>query len=310
MHLINRVPVGLFEHLAAEEILLNGAGPGVPVLMIWRGPRGVVMGKNQNPWRECNLDVIRERGLLLGRRVSGGGTVYHDPGNLNFSWVLERKVYRPDLLHGILRDALGRLGLRAETAATGGMLVRGRKVSGAAYCYRQERVLHHGTLLWHADLPTMRAALSAPRVRLTTHAVSSVPARVENLADMLSGLEPEDLVEALIASGEAVFGQRRVADLDSELLGETCRRFQSDDWIRGQTPRFVARVDLDGETLEVSVRRGRVERVVQGADDSAVEDAPWFGMEMFPVLSSLTGIAPDHLLEAFARSGWNFNPLN
>ncbi|MCC5845385.1 MAG: lipoate--protein ligase family protein [Verrucomicrobia bacterium] len=304
IHLIEPSEIRLFKHLAAEDALLDGSGAGVPVLMIWRGPKAVVMGKNQNPWKECNLEVIRERGLLLGRRVSGGGTVYHDPGNVNFSWVVDRKAYRPEVLHGILRDALAQFGLAAETAATGGVLVEGHKVSGAAYCYRQERVLHHGTLLWRADLPMMRAALSAPRVRLKTHAVNSVPARVKNLSDWLPDHDAGDVVEALVSEAEKRFGARAASSLDGDAARERAARLQSPEWIWGQTPRFEAEVGLREERLQAVIHRGRVEKVRWRGEERIFAERPLFGPEGCKALAEHTGEEEEAMLRAFREGGW------
>lgn len=306
MFLIKPSFSGVHEHLAAEEILLNGAGPGVPALMIWRGPRAVVLGKNQNPWKECNVEVIRDRNLLLTRRVSGGGSVYHDPGNLNFSWILDRSGYRPETLHAVLRGALARFGLNAHTAATGGLMVQGCKVSGAAYCYRQDRVLHHGTLLWDADLDTLRAALSAPRIRLQTHAVKSVPARVANLREWLPERELDEVAEALIAEAETVFGPRRVAVLDPERLGEALPRLRSAEWILGQTPRFRVELCLESAPLILEIHRGRVSAVTWRGHPHPLPEEPEFGIPMFPVLEALTQHGSGDLRRVFHHEGWRW----
>ncbi len=304
MQLIDLASRGLFECLAAEELFLDGGGPDVPALMIWRGPGAVVMGKNQNPWKECNLEVIRQKELLLARRVSGGGTVYHDPGNVNFSWVVDRKTYRPDRLHGILRDALRLLGVQAETAPTGGMLVDGYKISGAAYCYRKERVLHHGTLLWDADLPMMRAALSAPRIRLKTHAVSSLPARVRNLSESLSGHALEDVIEVFVKRAEEDFGPRVPGQPGGEALRDRARRLQSVDWIWGQTPRFEVRVDVKNTPLLLEIRHGRVEKIRWRENALEWTERPWFNAGFVPALSEKTGVQAEVLLRALTAAGW------
>lgn len=304
LYWIRSPEVRLFEHLAVEDALLDATGGKGPVLMIWRGPRSVVMGKNQNPWKECNLGVIREKGLLLGRRVSGGGAVYHDPGNLNFSWVMERKTYDPGILHGILRDALARFGLKAETAATGGVRIEGFKVSGAAYCFRQDRVLHHGTLLWKADLPTLRAALSAPRVRLKTHAVASIPARVGNLSDWLPHEEAEDVVEALAGAAEKHFGARVDWPLEAVDPEDRPGRLQSAEWIWGQTPRFEVQIHVQGDPMTLRIHRGRLEKVCwRGAEWRGAEGAR-FGLEGCPVLAEHFGVESAEIVRAFGEEGW------
>lgn len=308
MHLFDRRKVGLFEHLAAEEFLLDGGGDRCPALMFWRGPGAVVLGKNQNPWRECNLTVIQERGLLIARRVSGGGTVYHDPGNLNFSWVVDRAGYRPDMLHGILRDALAGFGLKSETAPTGGLLIEGYKVSGAAYCYRQDRVLHHGTLLWNADLPMMLAALAAPRIRLKTHAVNSVPARVKNLSDLLPDRNVEDVMDAVIREAEKRFGRRIHAELSEDSVEERVNllrsRLRSWEWIWGQTPRFEVSIMVEGTPVGLVIRKGRVDTIRFGERDVAASVPYAFGPELPVCLAGEWGLETVKVAEAFRDAGW------
>ena len=311
-HLFECRDVQLFEPLAREELLLNGTDGRLPVLMIWRGPKAVVLGKNQNPWKECNPEVIQDRGLLLARRVSGGGTVYHDPGNVNFSWVVDRKSYRPDLLHGVLRDALARFGLAAETAPSGATLVQGHKVSGAAYCYRQERVLHHGTMLWGADLPTLRAALSAPRVRLKTHAVNSVPARVKNLSELLPDVEVEEVIEALVNEAETLFGTAELWEGGAEGLAETETRFRSAEWIWGQTPRFEVCLDAEDVRMEMVIRKGRVEKVQVGEREWVFPEPPWFGSGVEKSLAEVSGVGAGKISAALETEGWSrcFRSMN
>lgn len=292
----------LFLNLAREEVLVSG-GEGVG-LMLWRGPGAVVLGKNQNPWRECNLEVIEERGLGLGRRISGGGSVYHDPGNLNFSWVLPRAGYAAEEVHGVLRDALGMLGVRAEVAPTGGMLVEGRKVSGAAYCYRQERVLHHGTLLWDADLGALRAALSPARLRVRTHAVGSVPARVMNVAERVPGGTLADAAGALRAAAERRFGAAGVLEFDGEAVAREAERLRSREWIWGQTPQFSVLLGVGGAEVELVVRRGRVVRGVWGGVGVEFAGAPWFGPGMEDEVGEALGVEGGGIRGALAAGGW------
>lgn len=306
MQLFESREVALFPHLALEDHLLNDAEGSLPVLMIWRGPKAVVLGKNQNPWKECNLEVIQERGLLLGRRVSGGGTVYHDPGNVNFSWIVDRKTYRPERLHALLRKAVARFGLAAETASTGALMVEGYKVSGAAYCYRQDRVLHHGTLLWDADLPMLRAALSAPRVRLKTHAVASIPARVKNLAVLLPNHSVEDLVRAVVAEAEREFGARVLLNVDWPRVEEIALRLRSPEWIWGQTPRFEIGLDVEGVRMEMVIRKGQVASVRVGGAERALSENPRFGLGVSECLAEVSGIGSEVIFAALQDEGWTW----
>lgn len=297
----------LYTALALENLLLDGNAGSEPILLLWRGPKAVVMGKNQNPWRECNLEVVREQGLALARRVSGGGAVYHDPGNLNFSWILPRADYNGERIRNLLIRALKRLGLEAEEGVGGGVRVGRFKVSGAAYCYRKDHVLHHGTLLLDADLRTLRAALAPPRMRMETHAVASIPAQVANLGDLRPGLGLAEVREAYLSEAAREFGtaaplEDMAAD-KPEVLDEAAR-LADPDWIWGQTPAFRAEVEVEGHgTLAFQVRKGHFLDLHWNGDPLETGDLP-FTQGAFLRLAEASGISEDLLEAAFSREGW------
>ena len=170
----------VYENLAAEESLLDAA-PSEPVVLIYRNTPAVVIGKNQNPWRECSVSRLDALGVKLARRITGGGTVFHDAGNLNIACILPRAMYRRDEVLRLTINGLARLGIVAEIAGSTSLAVDGRKISGNAFCYRRDHVLHHGTLLWDADLEKLRAALVPDLPDIETRAVASVPMPVANL---------------------------------------------------------------------------------------------------------------------------------
>lgn len=310
-HCLEVTRPALYSHLALEKCLLEADGVELPVLMLWRGPRAVVMGKNQNPWRECNLEVIREKSLLLGRRVSGGGAVYHDPGNLNFSWVVDRSTYRPAFFHERLREILGMWGLESETAKTGACLVSGKKVSGSAYCHRKDRVLHHGTLLLDAELDTLRAALSAPRIRLQTHAVRSIPAGIANLGHFLPGLALSEVIETFKTVAGRHFGECVPLEIPRTDLRDSEKEMASPEWIWDQTPQFFGKLSLRDATgiasgdLTFKVRHGRVielawrgQTLSNGLDFAFDANAP-------ARCAHSLGLDAHACERAFAASGWS-----
>lgn len=298
----------LYTALARENLLLDAGEAAEPTLLLWRGPKAVVMGKNQNPWRECNLEVVRDKGLSLARRVSGGGAVYHDPGNLNLSWVLPRAEYNAAQVRRILIRALDQLGLKAEEGTGGGVRVGRHKVSGAAYCYRREHVLHHGTLLIDADLGTLRAALAPPRMRMRTHAVASIPARVANLADLRPGVDLKAAKEAYLAEAEREFGSATaLQDLEPdgpEALDEAAR-LADPAWIRGQTPAFQAEVAVEGHgTLAFRVRKGLVTELQWNGGPLEIPPELPFTTAGFAAVARTLGINADLLTAACDAQGW------
>lgn len=240
----------VYRNLAMEEYLMDEVRGCGPILFLWRSSCAVVMGKNQNPWRECRLDRMEKDGVPLARRISGGGTVYHDAGNLNYCVITDRESYREEQAYEIVLQALESFGIRAERSGKSNLSVDGLKFSGNAFAFRKGRAMHHGTLLLNTDLDRLGRYLGAMSNAIETHAVASVPAAVMNL-----GLETEALSAALRRSFERLYPDGAGSpcsenDVVREAAVEVLQRRQaSPDWIFGATPRFS--IEIDGRPVEV-----------------------------------------------------------
>lgn len=196
------------ENLALEEAILRSYGDDKvpPTLRIWRNPRCVVIGRGQNPEEEADLDFCRRYRIPVVRRQSGGGAVYHHPGNLNFSLFLPldgpwRDVKRAhEEIGGLLAGALeDRFGLRAEFAE-GSLFVAGLKVSGMAQ-YRRRGLLYHGTLLLWDDRVPMEKVLLALRPGYSPSGVPSRPSPTGSLSSLLGrGVSLEEGVRLLLSA--------------------------------------------------------------------------------------------------------------
>ena len=239
----------VYRNLAIEEYLMEQAVESCPVLFLWQSDCAVVVGKNQNPWRECRLDLMRNEGVPLARRISGGGTVYHDAGNLNYCVVTDRTQYREELAYEMVFQALETLGIRAEKTGKSNLSVDGLKFSGNAFCFRKGRALHHGTLLLDTDLERLNRYLGPMFGGIETRAIRSVPAKVANL-----GLDIAEVSAALQDGFLSLYGdgallQGLESDLDGAALLSLAEKHGSSRWKYGATPRFV--VEQDGLRLEV-----------------------------------------------------------
>lgn len=183
-------------NLALDEYLLTHFTE--EVLSLWRNGPSVIVGRNQNALEEIDQDFVRARGIAVVRRLTGGGAVFHDLGNVNYTLVQPyqegdfnnyAKFTRP------IVDFLAELGVRAELSGRNDLLVEGRKCSGNAQAVRGGRILHHGTLLFSADLSRLSGALRPQNLKLESKGVKSVSSRVTNLAGHL----PEPMrVEAFL----------------------------------------------------------------------------------------------------------------
>lgn len=249
-------------HLAVEEALLDRVESWGAALYFWRSAHAVVIGKNQNPWRECRVAALRAEGGCLGRRVSGGGAVYHDEGNLNYALFLQRDRYRTEVPYEIVLRALRRLGVAAERLGRTSLGVAGRKFSGSAFCLRRNAAMHHGTLLVAADLERLGRYLTPTREGFSTHAIRSEPAPVTNLSDGTPGVDVASVRSAIEQACIAEFGETMDRVQESELAGEALQtleaRHRSWAWQFGHTPAF----DFHGEEgAQVRVEHGLVARV-------------------------------------------------
>ena len=253
MLIVESQSMDVYRNLAVEEYLMDRVQDRGPVLFLWRSDCAVVMGKNQNPWRECRLDRMEQDGVPLARRISGGGTVYHDAGNLNYCLITDRVFYREDDAYDLVKMALADFGVHAERTGKSNLSVNGLKFSGNAFAFRHGRALHHGTLLLHTDLERLNRYLGSMLGGIETHAIASIPAEVVNLH-----LD----VSAVCGALKEKFGFRHKdavvtwseSDLDPAVLAPILDRQTTDAWLYEATPRFA--VEIQGDPLEVV--KGRV----------------------------------------------------
>ena len=261
MLIVQSQSTDVYRNLAAEEWLLDHAEGRGPILFLCVNSPCVVIGKNQNPWRECRLSQMEKEGIPLARRISGGGAVYHDVGNLNVGIIVPRTEYREEKQYELIFQTLEKFGIKASKLRKNSLAVDGKKFSGQAFAFRGQQVLHHGTLLVSSDLDRLGRYLGSELEGIETKAVASVPAEVVNLSSFAPGLTPEKLSDALIEEFKSMYGRVRECGStgvrecgsDGELL-PIMEKLSSNDWKFNHTPRF--QVTLNGQALEVE--KGRV----------------------------------------------------
>lgn len=268
-------------HLAVEESLLDLPGDAPPLMYFWRSRPAVVIGKNQIPWREADLGWMGKQGVLLCRRSSGGGAVYHDEGNLNWTVCVPRGRYDARVITNCCLAALTAAGLRARAAGAASLVSDGAKISGMAYAYRKDRVLHHGTLLADADLDRLRRALQPPSGVWGTHAVRSEPMHVRNIG----GAKAEIFREALTDGFLGHFPDGQIARPEEGVSADAhAARLKSCEWLFGRSPRFTYefREETEASPLHarVVVEHGRVQAgsmLRYGSKSLALPVGSWFG---------------------------------
>lgn len=187
-----------YYNLAVEQHLLETVPEDTCILYLWQNENTVVIGRNQNPWKECRTTLLEQEGGHLARRLSGGGAVFHDLGNLNFTFLVSLDQYNLDRQLTVIQQAVCILGIHAERSGRNDVLAEGRKFSGNAFYKSGKRAYHHGTLLVCANMDKLSRYLNPSPAKLHSKGVDSVRSRVVNLQELNSNVTIETLKSALI----------------------------------------------------------------------------------------------------------------
>ncbi len=252
---------------AVEATLLTMAADDTEILYLWRNDKTVVIGKNQNAYTECKVPVIEADGGFIARRISGGGAVYHDKGNLNFTFLSSRKNYSTSKNFEIFIRAIKALGLNATIDGRNDVTIDGRKFSGNAF-YRGNTCFHHGTVMISADRNKLADYLNVPKVKLTAKGVQSVASRVVNLSELDSSITAEKVADTL---GREFFGYyggtaERLCpqDLDQKAFEKNIAFFSDEKWRMGDDIRYdasvVARFDWGTADIRFKMRGSVIEK--------------------------------------------------
>ena len=184
IYVINNSDSCFFNH-AAEEYLMNNFDD--EVFMLWINKPSILIGRNQNTISEINLDYVKENGIDVVRRLSGGGTVYNDLGNINFTFITYRNESEPQVKNGFEKfalpviNALQSLGVNAVFTGRNDITIDDKKFSGNAQYFQKDKLLHHGTLLFDCDMSKLSLALKSKAIKFKDKGVKSVGARVTNI---------------------------------------------------------------------------------------------------------------------------------
>lgn len=247
-----------------EEVLSIHSEPDEFFLYFWKSEPAVVMGKNQVLWKEVHIPYCGENNIAIARRITGGGTVYHDVGNLNYSFIIPRKGYKEsDYLQVVVR-ALQRLGISCSVSQKNSLVIAGGKIGGTAFRYFREKVLHHGTLLLQANLTHLHKSLR-PSVECFSRGIPSRPAPVCNLRDYYPEITETTIFDALReeffpAGVHAEPFENTEEIIRSEIYSTTRRRLSSWEWIVGEAPETTLRFPLaDSQAeLRLTISKGKI----------------------------------------------------
>ena len=232
-----------YKNLAVETYLLENLHPHTHALYLWQNDNTVVVGVNQNAFAEVSPTFDG----YVTRRLSGGGAVYHDAGNLNFTFVSAKDCYSVDNNKRIIYNALRGLGFNAEFTGRNDVVIDGKKISGQAYCLRKEACYHHGTILINSNVERIQAALRPPKQKLESKGVASVASRVGNLVDWNTDITVEQVREAVAKAFLEFYADYKVyterVDYTNPKLLAIADKLASKEWIWGRNPMLTNKVE-------------------------------------------------------------------
>lgn len=223
-------------NMAHDEFLLEGLC-GEAVFCLWQNAPAVIIGLNQSAYAEVNLPYLEAHGIKLARRVTGGGAVYHDLGNLNYSIVGPAKEV--ENYYDLMADSLRRLGLPAERTGRNDIMVDGLKCSGWAKRLSKDRMMIHGTLMWDVDFEALTEALAVPGSKLSAAGVASVRSRVCNLRSLLPQFKTIDEFKAAL-HGILADGSQEISLTEAQkaqITKHMNEKFSTWEWVYGRSPK-------------------------------------------------------------------------
>lgn len=249
-------------NLALEEYFVTQRSEDV--LLFYINDPAVIIGKHQNPWKEVNIPYCRQNGIAINRRLSGGGTVYHDKNNVNFSFIRSKESDFVNFREHIepISLALSKLGIDNWITDRNDIFIDEYKVSGNAEHLnnKHKRILHHGTLLFASDLDQLRAAIHSDISGIKTHAVNSVRSKVTTLNKYTEISETNVFLDGLIKHLEDIIEEELKLDdtIDSKVNELEMKKFMSWEWNIGHTPQFTYEIDSENSVV---IRKGQIKEI-------------------------------------------------
>lgn len=281
-------------NLALEEYVLNYMDNDDEYLLLWRNEPSVIVGKHQNTIEEINMDFIKKNNVNVVRRISGGGAVYHDLGNLNFSFIVKNrdsstfdfKKYTEPII-----NVLKKLNIKAAFNSRNDLTIKGKKFSGNSQYMKNDRLLHHGTLLFNSNLDNLTRVLSVSEDKIASKGVKSVRSRVTNIIEHLSKpidiLEFRNLILEYFNEEKGKIKEYNLTRDDVENINRLMKnKYMTWEWNYGESPEFNIRKSK-------RLKNGKVEVFIK-ADRGIIKNCKFYGDffgsgELYDVESRLIG---------------------
>ena len=228
-------------NLATDGFFLENLKKDDIMLYFYVNANAVIIGKNQNAWRECNVDAMERDGVQVVRRHTGGGAVFHDDRNLNFSFIMNEEQYDVRRQMGVIQKMCAALGMTAELSGRNDILIDGKKFSGNAFAASRGMKAHHGTIMVNTDLSKLAGYLNVSEKKMRAKGVTSVKSRVCNLSDFNDSVTVPMVLELLKKEYQAEYGEYTEYKFNEQELARIDELYaiqSSWEWRFGQTPAF------------------------------------------------------------------------
>ena len=257
-----------WENLALDEWFIDNLSPDDIMLYFYINENAVIIGKNQNPWKECNLPQMEKDNVQLVRRITGGGAVYHDLGNLNFSFIAGENRYDLDKQLNLILKAVESFGIECEFSGRNDLLADGKKFSGNAFCVRKNIKQHHGTLLVNSDLNRLQNYLNVDPKKIRSKGIESVRARVCNLSELSKDVNIDSMLNAIRTAYNALYGEVSDYVPTEKALNDVKKYYEKQiswEWKMGNTMPFDIelneRFSFGGVQMLFSLKEAVIEKV-------------------------------------------------
>lgn len=262
-----------YRNIALEEYLMETVPAGTCILYLWQNRNTVVIGRNQNCWKECRVKELEQDGGFLARRLSGGGAVFHDLGNLNFTFLVPKTDYDVDRQLEVILRAVSAAGIDAKKTGRNDIEADGRKFSGNAFYFNGPNAYHHGTLLIAADKEKAMRYLSVSAEKIRSKGVDSVRSRIVNLSELCPGLTVETIKRELVKAFGQVYGcaprMMEESEIDRNRVEALRAKFASPDWLYGRNMPFQLKFSERFPWGEVEIRLNVQGKRIADADVSS-----------------------------------------
>lgn len=229
-------------NLAKEKLLFDAVEKDTLILYLWQNQNTVVIGRNQNAFTECRTELLRNEGGTLARRLSGGGAVFHDLGNLNFTFICNTEDLDVSRHLAVIQGACAYAGIKTEISGRNDILADGRKFSGNAFYNSRGHSYHHGTILINADTEKLGRYLTPPKAKLEAKGVKSVRSRVINLSELSPSLSCDIMKENLLHAIKDVYGIKPVSlgEFNKDKVDDLKKLYGSWEYLYGTPLSFSA----------------------------------------------------------------------